>query len=330
MLTPAVITVHPGQFPEVQRAELLGSLRSRHINHKFHYESVRQTQKWLTLHRAYSPSYQDADCEHIYREAFSEVTGVIKAGPLQLVSLCCGDGLKEQRLIRELVRHGSRPSYVPSDSSVPMVLMAARAASPMVSRTECRSLVCDFESANDLSDILKSLSGPADLRRLVSFFGTIHNYPPLMAAARLSSILRRNDLLLVGANLAPEHDYIKAVQRIAKQYDNGLTHDWLCTFLFDLGITHKDGKAETVVERCPYRSGLLRIAIYFRFSRTCAFNVGSERFSFRQGQRIRLFFSYRYTPMRLEQCFRGQRISVLREWISSSEEEGLFLCRKYG
>src|SRR6185312_553968 len=113
-------------------------------------------------------------------------------------------------------------------------------------------------------DVLKQfeLSG----QRLVTFFGTIHNYPPLLIASRMAGLLRRGDLLLVGANMAPTKDYLRAVHCIAKQYDNALTHDWLCTFLFDLGIMGRDGKAETVVERCPFKSGLLRIAIYFRFS----------------------------------------------------------------
>src|SRR2546427_174873 len=56
------VAIHASQFPENVRRDLRESLRARQVNHKFHYDSVRQTQKWLTLHQAYSPSPTDANC----------------------------------------------------------------------------------------------------------------------------------------------------------------------------------------------------------------------------------------------------------------------------
>ncbi len=43
------LTIDASQFPENVRRDLLVSLRTRRVNHKFHYDSVRQTQKWLLL-----------------------------------------------------------------------------------------------------------------------------------------------------------------------------------------------------------------------------------------------------------------------------------------
>ena len=57
------------QFPENVRRDLLESLRTRRVNHKFHYDSVKQTQKWLALHQAYSPTRNDADCRRFMRKA---------------------------------------------------------------------------------------------------------------------------------------------------------------------------------------------------------------------------------------------------------------------
>ena len=63
----ATISIHESQFPENVRCDLIASLRTRKINHKFHYDSVKQTQKWLALHQAiYSPSRNDADCAATY------------------------------------------------------------------------------------------------------------------------------------------------------------------------------------------------------------------------------------------------------------------------
>jgi hypothetical protein len=61
MSAVANVTIHSSQFPENVRRDLLESLRTRRVNHKFHFDSVKQTQKWLALHQQFSPSRNDAD-----------------------------------------------------------------------------------------------------------------------------------------------------------------------------------------------------------------------------------------------------------------------------
>ena len=70
MNSVANVTIHASQFPENVRRDLLASLRTRRVNHKFHYDSVKQTQKWLALHQVYSPTRNDADCPAIYEQGF--------------------------------------------------------------------------------------------------------------------------------------------------------------------------------------------------------------------------------------------------------------------
>ncbi len=63
-MSPSVanVVIHRSQFPENVRNDLYQSLNHRKVNHKFHYDSFRQTQKWLALHEAYSPARTDGDC----------------------------------------------------------------------------------------------------------------------------------------------------------------------------------------------------------------------------------------------------------------------------
>jgi len=74
MSTTANVTIHRSQFPEAVRRDLLESLRARRVNHKFHYDSVKQTQKWLALHQIYSPTRNDADCLAAYEQGFAAAT----------------------------------------------------------------------------------------------------------------------------------------------------------------------------------------------------------------------------------------------------------------
>ena len=71
------VAIHASQFPENVRRDLLESLRTRRVNHKFHYDSVKQTQQWLALHQAFSPSRTDAG---LRRDVRSQLRGGCGAG----------------------------------------------------------------------------------------------------------------------------------------------------------------------------------------------------------------------------------------------------------
>jgi uncharacterized SAM-dependent methyltransferase len=323
----AHVAVHPSQFPEKVRRDLLTSLRAGRIDHKFHYETLKQARKWIALYETYSPSRTDADCAAAYSAAFESVAAEMSDSPMQVVSLCCGDGSKDARLFQALSKRQNRLAYMPCDASLPMVLTASRAVRRIRPADSCTPLVCDVQQAPDLRAALDQLCPPPALRRLVTLFGTFHNYEPGLIAVRLKGILSPGDTLLLSVNLAPEGDYSRSVRSILPQYDNALTYDWLCAVLLDMGISARDGRPFAAIENSPSNKELKRIALYFRFSRHCSVGIGGREFSFRAKQTIRLFFSYRYTPELLTGLLRRHGLEINDQWISRSGQEGVFLCR---
>jgi uncharacterized SAM-dependent methyltransferase len=326
MSAVAQVTIHASQFPEAIRRDLLESLRTRQVNHKFHYDSVKQTRKWLALHQVHSPSRTDADCAAIYDRAFSETVAQIAARHVHVIGLGCGGGQKDTRLLRLLRDAGREVFYTPSDVSVAMTLVARETARAVVAETNCFPFVCDLASTGGLTDIL-TRCGPPDTARLVTFFGMIPNFEPAQILPQLAALIRPGDTLLFSANLAPGPDYKAGVRHILPQYDNPLTRDWLLTFLFDLGVERADGELAFSVEDDPAGSGLKRVVAYFAFTGGRVLVVENERFEFTAGDRIRLFFSYRHTPARVRALLAGHGLEVLDEWIAKSEQEGVFLVR---
>ncbi|PWU20933.1 MAG: hypothetical protein C5B50_02970, partial [Verrucomicrobia bacterium] len=148
------ITIHPSQFPDQVRGDLAESLRSRRVNHKFHYDSYKQTQKWLALHDAYSPSRKDADCAAAYDKSFAAVVSVIKNRRVYLVGLGCGGGQKDTRLLKLLRDSGREVFYTPCDVSSAMVLVAHRTATQVIPAENCFPLVCDLATTENLADIV--------------------------------------------------------------------------------------------------------------------------------------------------------------------------------
>lgn len=325
---PAQVQIHPSQFPAAVQRDLLDSLRSRQIKHKFHYDSIKQTNKWLALHQELSPSRNDADCATAYDRAFAAVLERIKTKTprAHLVSLGCGGGQKDTRLLKQLHDAGHRISYTPSDVSTAMVLVAREAALGVLSAEECFPLVCDLATADDLPKIIAD-HGPRDAARLLSFFGMIPNFEPDLIMPKLAALVRPSDHLLFSANLAPGTDHEAGVRQVLPQYDNTPTRDWLLTFLFDLGIEPHDGEARFITAR-DVNTSLWRIEVRYLFQRSCGFRVAGERFEFQPGDQIRLFYSYRYTTERVSALLTQYGLVVEEQWIAQSGEEGVFLVKR--
>jgi uncharacterized SAM-dependent methyltransferase len=84
---------------------------------------------------------------------------------------------------------------------------------------------------------------------------------------------------------------------------------------------------EWKIEPCPSGRDLLRLTAWFRFCRDRLVRVAGKEFRFAANEAIRLFFSYRYTPERLDRELAEHGLAVKEQWITRSGEEGVFLCR---
>ena len=323
------VAIHSSQFPENVARDLAQSLASRQVNHKFHYDSVKQTRKWLALHQAYSPSRTDPDCVRAYDLSFEAVAARLRAPRVHLVGLGCGGGQKDSRLLALLRDSGKEVFYTPSDVSTAMVLVAWQKALGVIAEAHCFPLVCDLALAGDLPAAIdeRAVAGAA---RLFTFFGMLPNFEPSVILPRLADLVRPGDWLLLSANLAPGPDYAAGLRAILPLYDNALTRDWLLTFLFDLGVEPADGLLRFDVEDDPAGSGLKRVAAGFHFERPRGVRVDSDQFEFRAGESIRLFFSYRHTPALVGALLAPHGLELAAQWLTPSAQEGVFLARRSG
>jgi L-histidine Nalpha-methyltransferase len=326
MKSAANILIHESQFPENIRHDLLESLRARKINHKFHYDSVKQTQKWLALHQIYSPSRNDENVRAIYEQSFEAAAAKIKSKSVHVIGLGCGGGQKDTRLLKLLKARGREIFYTPCDVSSAMVLSARQTAFAVLPEENCFSFVCDLATAGDLSAVFNPQSTIHD-SRIVTFFGMIPNFEPQEIVPKLASLVRPKDFLLFSANLAPGKNYAAGMKKILPQYDNLPTRDWLMTFLFDLGVEKSDGELRFEIESVK-ATGLKRFAADFHFKRARQIKIEGKKFGFEPGQKIRLFFSYRHTPELVAKILAKFKLQICGRWIAKSKEEGVFLCRR--
>jgi L-histidine N-alpha-methyltransferase len=327
MPAAAHVLIDPSQFPENVRRDLLASLRLRQINPKFHYDSLKQTRRWLALHQQHSPSRTDDACTAIYNEGFAAVIARLTRPTVHLIGLGCGGGQKDTRLLKLLQNDGRNLRYTPCDVSAAMVLVARTAALNVLGEQDCFPTVCDLATTADPANLLLRSTPPA-AQRVFTFFGMIPNFEPGGILPKLAQLVGPADSLLFSANLAPGNDYEAGVRKILSQYDNPLTREWLLTFLMDLGLEPADGHLDFGVESGEAGVDLKRVVAIYTFDRKVQVRVDDEVFRFEPQDTLRLFFSYRYTPERLKQVLLPHGFRVDQEWITPSQEEGVFLLSR--
>ena len=321
------VTVHESAFPEAVRNRILEALRAGEVDPALLYQGLGQTLRWTALYEAYSPAKTDPGCGALYDEAFQRAAAQCKGNVVHLVSLACGDGTKDSRCLKLLRESGRAAIYTPADISVEMVLSAEQTVTDVLPGTQSTPLVCDLAHCSVLPGILKAFD-PSGAERILLFLGTIHNYWPPDVLRSLLYPLRSQDQLVIGANLAPSEDYDRAVQRIIQQYDNDLTREWLMGAVRELNVSREEGRLEFSLRAAESIPALKRIQVDFVFERKKRIQFFEKTVQFDAGQRLRLFFSYRFTREHIRDFLKQAGLAVHAEWIGAGGEEGLFLCKR--
>lgn len=317
------VLIHPSFRADALRERRLNSLRSSAIDPGFHYAGVRQADLWLKVHRAHAPGSIDPDFERIYRNLADDVARTLHGRAVHVIGLGPGGGEKEAWVLQALERRGCRLRYTPVDISPELALQSAEAAE---SSADCST----FPVVGDLSMLTEQPDwlGASDETRLYTAFGLTPNFRPSTLFGALRSVLRQQDYLLISANLAPaidddEADYRRACISIIGQYDNRETREWLREVLIEWGLAPM--LSEPVFELGEIEG----IGGFFANSQWLAdarFELDGEEFSVAAGDRLRLFFSLRYTHRRLPDKLSQYGLRIDHGYVASNGQEGVYLA----
>jgi uncharacterized SAM-dependent methyltransferase len=321
------VTVHESALPATTRARILEALRRGELDPSLLYNGLRQTLRWIELHHAISPAQRDTSFQQLYENAFRRAAELCRGNVVHAVSLACGDGTKDTRCLQLLRESGRTVIYTPADVSLEMVLTAEQAATTALRGLQTTPLVCELGYCSVLPALLKNFD-PSGAERIVLFLGTIHNFwlPEILKSVIYP--VRSQDQLLIGANLAPAENYDESLNRILAQYDNVHTRRWLMGAFSELDITSADGALSFSLVRAEAQPSLKRIQADFIFTREKQINFFGEPVAFRANQKLRVFYSYRFTVEHIHEFLGRARLKVTQEWIAPNNEEGLFLCRR--
>ena len=323
------VWIHPSLRAQAQARKRLESLQRGEIDHGFHYLGLKQSELWLTVHRRYAPLFADPSFVEIFRAISAQTAAGLAGRAVHVIGLGPGGGGKEAGLLQALQSAGCKLRYTPVDASLELALLSAEAAEPFV-ETEIQPLAGDLSLLDELPQWLERY--PVEEIRVYTAFGLTPNFLPSQIFPWLSGLLREQDVLLLSANLAPggdesEEAYHAACGKILPQYDNPETEAWLRQILVDWGISPLLGEPCFQIQAIE---GLLGFVAHCPWLADVSFPWEGQPFSARHGERLRLFFSLRYTPGRLVSALRAYGLGLGPGQVTACGQEGVWRVGRAG
>lgn len=317
------VMIHPSFRAEALQTRRISSLHASAIDPAFHYAGVRQADLWLRVHQTHAPGSVDPDFERIYRTVADDLARSLAGQSVHVIGLGAGGGEKEAWILEALDQSGCRLRYTPVDISPELALLSAEVAE---SRVRCPTfpVVGDLSLLADTRDWLNG--DDSEEPRVFTAFGLTPNFPPATLFPLLAHALRQQDRLLISANLAPattddENDYQRACYALIGQYDNAETREWLRQVLVDWGI------AALLSEPAFELDEMEGIAGFFATSRWLAdtqFELDGQRFSAARGDRLRVFYSLRFTRRRLLEKLGEYGLRMGAGCTTTNGQEGVY------
>jgi L-histidine N-alpha-methyltransferase len=323
---PVTLTFHDSQYPAQVTAQLLHGLRTKRLPGKFLYDSPAQAQRWLAYHQAYSPSRTESALLALYQQAFQAALRTAATASLHYMSLGCGGGTKDTLFLQQAMSQGAMVRFTPMDASAALVVETMLRLQSDLAPLPSFPLVVDLEAEPDLLSLLER-DEPPNTRRVLACFGMLPNFAYRTFLPYVRRLMRPADLLLLSANLSPL-PYPNSVPHILPQYDNPLAHVWFGGLLDSLGFSAVD--LHVTVQSQPLSSDghVWQIYTDAQCQRQVHLTLYNERFEFHAGDRLRLFFSNRFTPQIMPQILAEAGFVVVETFLFAAQEEGIYLCTR--
>ena len=318
------VWIHPSLRAQAQARKRLDSLLRGEIDHGFHYLGLKQAALWLDVHRRHAPLFTE-----IFHAMSAETAAGLAGQSVHVIGLGPGGGEKEAGLLQALHAAGCKLRYTPVDASLELALLSAEAAEPWVA-TEIQPMAGDLSLLEEFPQWLERY--PADEMRLYTAFGLTPNFLPSQFFPWLSGLLRVEDDLLLSANLAPAEDgsdaaYHAACGKLLPQYDNHETLAWLRQILEDWGISPRLSEPCFQIQELE---GILGFVAFSTWLADASFPWEGRTFTARRGERLRLFFSLRYTPGRLAARLKDHGLALGAGHVTACGQEGVWRVSRAG
>ena len=256
---------------------------------------------WKQVHLSCSPFLHRAKLQRLYRLPSTRIRKHFGRRSYSLLALGCADGTKESLLLKKLPKP---TSLLALDTNLSLARRAARRL-PAFQKAAHRADLTFCLSLQFLSSRL--ISHPT----LITLFGVLPNLDPLPLLRSICRCMKKDDLLLFSANLAPGIKGRSGALRVLPQYDNRPTRNWLNAAILRYRPKLPRGHLEFGVFPDPKQKNLARIEARWMSNQLP----------------IVVFSSRRPTHFQVESWIQASGLRRLKRWIEPRGEEGVWLVQ---
>jgi len=257
---------------------------------------------WKKVHLSCSPFLHRTELQRLHCLPSTRIRKHFGRESYSLLALGCADGTKESLLLKKLPKP---TSLLALDTNLSLARRAARRL-PAFQKSAQRA---DLTSSLSLQ-VLSSRLSPHPT--LITLFGVLPNLKPLPLLRSIRRFMKKDDLLLFSANLAPGTKGRLGAIRVLPQYDNPPTREWLETAVGQLRPRLPKGRLEFGIFSDPKQNSLARIEARW-ISQRKTFTVFSSR---------------RPTSSQVETWIRTTQLRKLACYLDPLGEEGVWLVTR--
>jgi L-histidine N-alpha-methyltransferase len=253
---------------------------------------------WKKVHLSCSPFLKRPAVRSLYQRPAPLLRKRLPSS-YSLIALGCAEGAKEALLLRKL----PPPAFfLAADTNLSLARCAARRLPGI------RKVACRIDLSTHLPSPISHLPGP----RLFTLFGVLPNLDPVPLLRRLTRRMKRGDLLLFSANLAPGKSGWAGARKVLPQYDNLPTRHWLEAAVQAYRPKLPSGRLYFGVHPDPRQKRLARIEARWITPK----------------KNFVIFSSRRPTTAQVETWIRSARLRRLSRFLDPRGEEGVWLVAR--
>ena len=256
---------------------------------------------WKKVHLSCSPFLHRAELQRLHCLPSTRIRKHFGRQSYSLLALGCADGTKESLLLKKLPKP---TSLLALDTNLSLARRAALRL-PAFHKSARRG---DLTSSLSLQFLLSQLRPHPTL---ITLFGVLPNLNPLPLLRSIRRLMKKDDLLLFSANLAPGQSSHTGALRILPQYDNRPTRNWL--------------EAAILRYRPKLPKGHLEFGVFPDSKQKTLARIEARWISLRKIHTV--FSSRRPTSSQVEAWIRSAHMRKLERYLDSLGEEGLWLVQ---
>ena len=297
--------------------EFIDALEHHNLPEKFFYWFPLSIRAWINLCR--DGAYRNFVRSHsVLQNHAAEIVSMLPSEPIELISLGAGQGTKDFLIMEQLKLKGKYLNYRPVDASQGLLEIACQSAKDK--NFICRGLKAELNNDTHLSVMQAILS---ENPRLIMILGnTLGAFDPLKFAAKLGSLIRPQDFLIIDGELFNHSDTLAG-------YDNPINRQFAFGPLSSVGLSEpNDGSLHIKTDVDNRQHGFYRIRKNFKACRDLKIMLAGETVKILSETNIEMSWSYKYDHDALINLTTSSGMQLEAEYLSEDKRFLTLLVKK--